>query len=159
MSRNTYICTLLPSLMLLNSGATLSSIMGAASTSVLGVVLGLVVWMLVWRRLYGARGRTLLRPEFSLLAILPQEAFFALNYCGPEAAEPFAEGIWPGINLLLWCASVWIILASLSPRLDGSSRSGWRDPASLIASAFVLLSSYMGWVAGSAHLFPFLTQS
>lgn len=158
MSRKAYLYTLLPVLMLLNSGASLSGMLGATAAMILGAVLGFVCWMLVWGRLYAARTHTKLRPEFSLLAILPQEAFYMLNMAGTEAASPFADGIWPGINLLLWVASVWIILTSLTPRWDGVNKSGWQDPISLISGAFVILSSFMGWTSCTMHLFPFLTQ-
>lgn len=156
MSRRAYIYALLPTLMLLNSGASLSGMMGSTAALILGAVLGLVCWMLVWRRLYASHSK--LRPEFSILAILPQEIFYTLNVAGADATAPFADGIWPGVNLLLWCASVWIILCSLTPKWDGSAKSGWRDPISLIAGAFVVLSSFMGWTSGAVHLFPILAQ-
>lgn len=158
MSRKAYLYTLLPVVMLLNSGASLSGLVGATAAMLLGAVLGFVCWMLIWRRLYAARTLTRLRPEFSLLAILPQEAFYVLNMAGAEAAAPFAEGIWPGINLLLWGASVWIILASLNPGWDGKAHGSWRDPVSLISGAFIILSSFMGWTSCTMHLFPFLVK-
>lgn len=159
MSRQTYIYTLLPVLMLLNSGASLGRLCGTTWALAIGAVLVLLCWMLVWMRLYQAQARIGVRPEFSTLAILPQAAFFALNAAGAEVAAPFAEGPWPGIYLLLWCASAWIILTSLSPKGDGQKVSAFKDPTSLIAGAFVLLSTILGWISSAAQLFPAVVHS
>ena len=158
MNRRTYIYLMVPAVMLLNAGPTISSFCGASAALIIGAVLALALWTLVWLRLYGMGGRAL-RPEFAILAVVPQVVFYVLNSLGPEYAEPYLGAPYQTFYLLLWLAGLWVCLASLAPAPKEEPQPLGRDAVRLVVSAFLIFFALSGWSYCTALLFPSLLNS
>ncbi len=106
-NRFTYICSLLPTLFLLNNLPGFFT--GGCSLTVAGV-LAAAVWVLVWLRLYQTKS---LRPEFAILLIVPQMAAYAAIYAGAEAISTFNSALYHNIYTLLWIAAAYVGIRSM----------------------------------------------
>lgn len=158
MNRRLYLYLMLPVVMLLNAGTTISGFFGSAAALAVGSVLAIACWTLVWLRLYTMRGCGGLRPEFAILAIVPQVAFYVLNNLGPEYSEPYLGAAYQTFNLLLWMASLWVLMASLAPAPHEEQTRLGRDAVRLVSGAFLIFSTLSGWTSCTALLFPSLIQ-
>lgn len=147
---------MVPAVMLLNAGPTISSFFGASAALIIGAVLALALWMLVWMRLYGMGSRSALRPEFAILAVVPQMVFYGLNVMDPAYAEPYLGAPYQTFYLLLWLAGLWVCLVSLTPSPNEEPQPLGRDAVRLVVSAFLIFSTLSGWSYCTAMLFPSL---
>lgn len=128
-NRFTYICSILPALFLLNN---LPGFFSASWSLVVAGVLALAVWVLVWLRLYHTKS---LRPEFAVLAVVPQmAAYIALN-AGSEAVSAFNSALYHNIYALLWIATAFVGIRSM--------RAGdWEKPKGKKDSVYVMMSIF-----------------
>ncbi len=152
MKRQTYIYWAIPLFTLLGCGASFVNLLGAMGALLLGSLLVLLTWAVVWMRFYGS-GRT--RPEFAVLAILPQLLFFvlvAMNETGENAA--FAAPAWQNLYFLLFLASMVVQILSLRPGQQDEKKTLAEDPAFIVLILLVLLNGFLSWAQYASHLFP-----
>lgn len=126
-NRFTYICCILPALFLLNNLPRFFH--GNWSLFVAGI-LAVAVWTLVWLRLYCTKS---LRPEFAILAIVPQMAVYSLANAGSEAIIYFNTTVYQNIYTLLWIAAAFVGIRSM--------RAGaWEKPKGKKDAVYVMMS-------------------
>lgn len=134
-------------------------LLSGAAQWISAAALGIGLWAVMWMRLY-TNGK--LRPEFSLLAVLPQSAFFALRTLqiqAPEAAAAFASPFWTDLYFFLWCgtaATAWRALLA-APKEDAPPAK--RDPLLIFMVILTLAFCFSAWVSTAPLLFPSLTES
>lgn len=151
MKRLHYIYASAPLALALNNVPLLLS--GACQLAA-AAALALGLWAVVWMRLY-TNGK--LRPEFSLLAVLPQAAFYGLRTLqaqSPEAAAPFATPFWANLYFFLWCAAAFVGLRALYAAPSEEQLPATRDPLFLIMSILTVAFCFAAWAGTTASLFP-----
>lgn len=126
---------------------------------VCAAALAVGLWAVVWLRLYENKR---LRPEFSMLAVLPQAAFyglFNLKHFAPAAAEPLVTSpFWSNMYFFLWCGAC---VAGIRALLGGPSeekRPAKNDPLFLLMSILTIAFCIAAW-AGTAPLLFTLSAS
>ncbi len=152
MNRRTYIYCAVPLFTLLGCGATFVQLVGALPTLIVGSLLAIVGWGLLWARL-SDNGK--LRPEFSLLGVLPALIFFALAYTGNAGdASAFTAPVWQNFFFLFMLGSIAVQIASLCPGSKDEPRRPTQDPPFIFLSVLIIANAFMSWVYEAAYLFP-----
>ena len=152
MTRRSYIYCAVPLFTLLGCGATFVQLMGATATLIIGTLLALIAWGLLWVRLYD-NGK--MRPEFSLLGVLPALTFFVLAFTGNVGeGGAFAAPAWQNIYFLFMLASIAVQIASLCPGSKDEPRRPTQDPPFIFLSVLIIANAFMSWVHEAAYLFP-----
>ena len=77
---------------------TLPGMLGGIWRVVVTVVLALVLWGVVWVRLFTNKK---LRPEFSILSILPPCCYYLMSVLSPEFRNIFTSPGWQNFNFFL----------------------------------------------------------
>lgn len=139
MTRRTYIYLAIPLFVLLGSTALFDRAFGAECSMALHALLLVVAWGVVWMRLYAAR---CLRPEFSLLSILPFSIYLLTRYMG--AAEVFQQTlIFQNIYGLSWLGFMWVAFVSMrTAPCDPRQESVRRDPVYLLLIPIILIYTF-----------------
>lgn len=148
MKRLTFIYWACPLMLALSS---LPPFFGPAWGLAVAGALAVGLWAVVWLRLYGTRK---LRPEFSLLCVLPQMCGYVLGFLqrqSPEAALAFRSAFWQNLHLVLWMGLCWVGIYALLP--DENGKKAWKDPVTLLMSGILLLYSFTLWGASAFSLF------
>ncbi len=152
MKRQTYIYWAVPLFTLLGCGGAFESLFGPLGMLVAGSLLTLLTWGVVWMRLYTAQ---LARPEFAVLAILPQLLYFVMVAMGETGAgTPFSAPAWQNLYFLLFVAAM--VMQSLSFRAapgDETSKSP-KDRVFLILTVLIIANGLLSWAHYAARLFP-----
>ena len=148
MKRLNYICCSCPLLLALD---VLPPFCGAAWGLLPAAAAALALWAVVWVRLYAGKR---LRPEFSLLCVLPQMLYYALHYLqqsDPAAAAEFSGSVWQNLYFVAWLGFIWVGSCSLLP--DEPGKKALKDATFLFTS--ILLSGYglLHWGAYAFSLF------
>lgn len=112
------------------------------------MALALGLWAVVWVRLYANRR---LRPEFAVLAVLPQLWFYGLGYAG-DAAAALTTPFWQNLYFFAWCATAFVGVRALLLGPSDDKPGGRVDSVlvfmSIITAAFCLSS----WLDGASYL-------
>lgn len=151
MKRLHYIYAAAPLALALNNVPLLLS--GACQLAA-AAALALGLWAVMWMRLY-TNGK--LRPEFSLLAVLPQAVFYGLRFLqqqSPEAAAPFATPFWANLYFFLWCAAAFVGLRALFAAPAEEQLPAKRDPLFLFMAILTVAFCFASWAGSTATLFP-----
>lgn len=151
MKRLPYIYFAAPLALALNNVPLLLS---GAWQLVAAAALSVGLWATAWLRLYTNRR---LRPEFSLLAVLPQMSFYglrALQQSAPEAAAPFAAPFWANLYFFLWCGVCFVGLRALLTAPGEDAPPAKRDPLFLFMSLLTVAFCFAAWVGSAPTLFP-----
>ncbi|MCQ2364035.1 MAG: hypothetical protein MJ051_00585 [Akkermansia sp.] len=154
MKRLHYIYASAPLALALNNVPLLLS--GACQLAA-AAALALGLWAVVWMRLYTNRK---LRPEFSLLTVLPQSVFYglrALQEQSPEAAAPFAAPFWSNLYFFLWCAAAFVALRALFASPSEEKLPAKRDPLFLFMAILTVAFCFASWAGSVTSLFPLST--
>ncbi len=152
MTRRTYIYCAIPLFTLLGCGASFVHMLGSTAALILGALLAVPAWGLVWARLY-ATGR--LRPEFAVLSVLPQLAFFLLVYTGQTGEQSaFMAPLWQNIYFLLTLAAMAVQIISLRPGLREAPARPMQDPPFVFLTILILANGFISWVQYASVLFP-----
>lgn len=153
MKRLTYIYCSAPAALALNNVPQLLGSVAGQLMAASALVVGL--WAVVWLRLYTNKR---LRPEFSLLAVLPQSAFYGLRTLqrvSPEAAEPFTTSpFWGNLYFFLWVGAFIVAFRALLPAPDEEAPSAKNDPLLILMSILTLAFCIAAWAGTSPLLFP-----
>lgn len=110
MNRLKYIYWITPLLVLLSCGRMLTGLLGTGW--LMALVLApfiLLTWGIVWIRLFGMNN---MRPEFAILAILPQSIYFIEKTAGSQLLH---QPSWQNLYLISWLAFTAIIILSMRP--------------------------------------------
>lgn len=175
MKRLTYIYCAAPLALALNN---VPQLCGAWQWQlVCAAALAVGLWAVVWLRLYANKR---LRPEFSLLAVLPQAAFYGLRVLqqvSPEAAEAFtgsrdmgviggADGptsivlatspspFWSNLYFFLWCGACVAGICALLAAPNEEQRPVKNDPLLIAMSILTIAFCLAAWAGTSPLLFP-----
>lgn len=120
-------------------------------TLVTAGALAVALWAAVWVRLYTTKR---LRPEFSLLCVLPQTLGYALHYLqqsAPEEAAAYATPFWQNLHMVLWLGLIWVGINTIKP--DEAGKKAWRDPVTLFMSIILIFYAVTQWGATAFSLF------
>lgn len=129
-------------------------LLGQPWQSAAAAALAVGLWAVVWMRLYTNRR---LRPEFSLLAVLPQLAFYTLSYLQetlPEAAEAFATPFWSNLYFFMWVGVCIVGVCALLPQPQEKAQQPHRDVLFLLMSILTLAFCIAAWAGSTVLLFP-----
>ncbi len=150
--RLTYIYWAVPLFTLLGCGSTLVSLLPLMAGVAVGALLALLTWGVVWMRLYANQR---LRPEFSILAVLPHLCFFGLVAAGETGAEgAFASSAWQNTYFLLFLASMAVQLFSLRPGPGEPRKKASQDSVFVLLGILVLVYGFFTWMSFAPILFP-----
>lgn len=125
-NRFTYICSILPAVFLLNN---IPHYLHGLGQLISAGILALLVWGLVWLRLYHT-GR--LRPEFSVLTVLPQSIAYVCAYAGMTIPQAEASPLWQNLYALLWIGVAYVGICTMRP-------GTWEQPQGKRDSVFVMM--------------------
>ncbi len=151
MTRRNYILWAIPLFTLLSCGATFVNMMGSTAALILGLLLALPAWGLVWARLY-ASGR--LRPEFALLAVLPQIFFFLLMFSEQARTDgTLTAPLWQNIYFLLTLAAIAVQIVSLRPGPQDEQRRPAQDPPFIFLTILIIANGILSWVQYASVMF------
>lgn len=152
MNRLTYIYLSAPLALALNNVPQLCPVGQWQLLSAAALAVGL--WAVVWLRLYTNKR---LRPEFSLLAVLPQAAFYGLynlKQLSPEAAEPLVTSpFWSNMYFFLWCGACVAGIRALLAAPTEEARPAKNDPLFLLMSMLTFAFCIAAWAGTSPLLF------
>lgn len=151
MKRLTYIYAAAPLALALNN---VPQLLSGAWQLVAAAALAVGLWAVAWMRLFTNKR---LRPEFSLLVILPQMAFYglrALQQSAPESAAPFASPFWANLYFFLWCGACIVGICALLSAPGEEAPPAKRDPLFLFMSLITLAFCVAAWAGSSPLLFP-----
>lgn len=174
MKRLTYIYCAAPLALALNN---VPQLCGAWQWQlVCAAALAVGLWAVVWLRLYTNKR---LRPEFSLLAVLPQSAFYGLRILqqvSPEAAEAFtashdvgavggADGptslvlatsspFWSNLYFFLWCGACVAGVCALLSAPNEEARPAKNAPLFLAMCILTVVFCLAAWAGTTQLLFP-----
>lgn len=113
--------------------------------------IGLGLWAVLWLRLYGSKR---LRPEFSVLGILPNAYAYGLHLLqqtDAAAAAPFYAPFWQNLYFVMYLGFCRVGIAALLP--DDRTVKGWKDPVTIFMSIVLILYTFTHWAASSFSLF------
>lgn len=109
MKRLSYIYCAAPLMVALN---TLPGMLDGTWRIGIAAALGFSLWGVTWLRLYTNKK---LRPEFAILAMVPEVNFYALSGAGTEYLATFSTPGWQNFNFFLWAASLFVLIRALLP--------------------------------------------
>ncbi|MDO5449765.1 MAG: hypothetical protein Q4F30_02635 [Akkermansia sp.] len=115
----------------------------------LASVAALVLWGATWLRLYGTQK---LRPEFSVLAVVPQMVYYAMHAAGPEVLEQLKGDAYQNFYALLWLAAGFTLMRALLPGPQDEV-AGKRDGVFIFMSIILVLYVVYSWTAMASQLF------
>lgn len=75
-------------------------------------ILALALWAVVWMRVYFT-GK--LRPEYTVLVILPAVAYHVIQSVGEDIISVFNTPGWQNFNFFLWLAAIVVTIRALLP--------------------------------------------
>lgn len=172
MKRLTFIYCAAPLALALNNVPQLCGAWQWQLACAAALIVGL--WAVVWLRLYTNKR---LRPEFALLAVLPQSAFYGLRILqqvSPEAAEAFttspagiiggADGptsivlatspVWSNLYFFLWCGACVAGVCALFAAPNEEQRPAKNDPLLIAMSILTIAFCVSAWAGTTTLLFP-----
>lgn len=121
---------------------------------VAAAALAVGLWAVLWMRLYTNRK---LRPEFSLLGVLPQLSFYSLQTLQTqqaEAAQAFQAPFWANLYFFLWCGACLAALSALRPAPEEEALPIKRDPLFLFTAILTIAFCFAAWAGSAPSLFP-----
>lgn len=147
MKRLTYIWWSCPLALALN---TLPLLLHGVWALVLASLAALALWAVVWLRLY-ANHR--LRPEFAVLAVLPQMVQHGFAFAGGLPQE-FDTLLWQNLYFVSWCAVAWVNIRALLLGPGEERAPGRHDAVLIFMSIITLCYCFSSWVQAAPRLFP-----
>lgn len=144
MNRRTYIYLALPLFVLLSCGRMYETMLGATGALAVGGVLAVVAWGVVWMRIYSMRSA--LRPEFSLLTVLPQSIYFVCRQTGSTVFEN--APVWQNLYCLSWLAMAAVFILSMrrSPADGPAERREAKDAAMYLLIPIVVIFTAVNFI-------------
>lgn len=150
MQRTTYIYRLVPLMVVLSCGRLIEGLLGSLGALVTGLAVAVAAWALVWLRLFGMRR---LRPEFAVLAILPQSLYFILKFVDKETLTPFLAPAWQNMYFVAWLVAVGTIIFSMRPGYHDDRRPVSRDPLFIMMTIITIAYGASTWANYAADIF------
>ena len=151
MKRLTYIYWATPLFVLLGCGRFFEGLLGATGALIAGLILVLALWGVVWLRLYGMNR---VRPEFAVLAILPQAIYYIAQALPKDEMSMFTGAAWQNMYFLCWLGTIAVGILSLRPGRQDTRRPVRQDAAFLLMSALLTLFSLGTWASYAGEMFP-----
>lgn len=150
MKRLTYIWWSCPLALALN---TLPLLLPGMWSLVLASLAALALWAVVWLRLYANRR---LRPEFAVLAVLPQMVQHGFAFAGGLPPE-LNTLLWQNLFFASWCAVAWVNIRALLLGPGEERAAGRHDAVLIFMSIITLCFCFSSWVNAAPRLFPGIT--
>lgn len=150
MQRTTYIYRLVPLMVVLSCGRLIEGLLGSLGALVVGIAVAVATWALVWLRLFGMRR---LRPEFAVLAILPQSLYFIAKSIDAETLKPFLAPAWQNMYFITWLVAMGTIIFSLRPGYHDTRRPVAHDPLFIMMAIITIAYGVTTWANYAADIF------
>jgi len=155
MKRKTYIYWAIPSFTALSCVSSLfAGILPTLPALIVAVLLIILCWSLIWLRFYQSKA---LRPEFSILAIVPMLIYVLTRIVPAESYEYFLHPTWQNAYFFLWVTSGIVISYSFAPSIaEREELEGKRDPVRMILLTVTCAYIVTSWFATNNAIFGIL---
>lgn len=146
MTRKTYFYCLIVLGTLLNIFSGWCDMLGVTTWLIINALLIVITWGCVWMRLFTSAN---LRPEFSILTILPTALYLYFRTVG----EPLLVYYTDLFHLLAWAAAAFILLASIRPTKQEKAALEGPDYMGKMLSILSIVYAIASWASSAYYLF------